>query len=54
MIVVIDWSALLSACITASVVGAVTGVTQWMLNRHLLKNIERLEDKYKGKANGKP
>jgi hypothetical protein len=29
------------------VVGSVTGITNWLLNRHLLKNLEKLEEKIK-------
>jgi len=42
-----DWNTLFTACITGSVVGAVTGLTNWLLNRHILANLERFEEKLK-------
>ncbi len=45
----IDWNTLINACVTGSTVGVVTGLTNWLLNRHLLRNLERLEESIGGK-----
>jgi hypothetical protein len=41
---IINWDALISACITGSVVGVVTSITNWLLNRQLLRRLEEFED----------
>jgi len=43
----LNWDALINACITGSVVGAVTGITSWLLNRHFLRRLEQIEDSIK-------
>ena len=42
-----DWNTLWNACITGSVVGAVTGITNWLLTRHLINILDKFEDKIK-------
>jgi hypothetical protein len=52
MIIIIDWGMLVQSCITASVVGAVTGITNWLLNRQILRRLEKLEESRTKKKNG--
>ena len=44
MIIIIDWGTLVQSCITASIVGTVTGVTNWLLNRQILRRLEKIEE----------
>ena len=49
MLIIIDWSALVTSCIMASIVGIVTGLTNWLLTRRFIQHLEHLEESLRKK-----
>lgn len=48
-----DWNALLNSMTTGLFVGIGSTLGTWLITRHFIKNIERLEERLKN-GNGKP
>jgi hypothetical protein len=49
-VIVINWDALANSivvgCITGSAIGVVTGLTNWLLNRQILRRLEKFEESH--------